>query len=56
VDPADLRAYCLNRLARTKVPDRFVVVEDMPRNVMGKVIKAALREPDPPENGRSLRG
>ena len=56
VDPADLRAYCVDRLTRTKVPDRFVVVEDMPRNAMGKVIKAALREPDPPENGRSLPG
>jgi long-chain acyl-CoA synthetase len=56
VDPADLRAYCLERLTRTKVPDRIVVVEEMPRNVMGKVVKAALREPDPPGNGRSLPG
>jgi long-chain acyl-CoA synthetase len=56
IDTAMLRDYCLARLARTKIPDRFVVVEDMPRNVMGKVIKSALREPDPPANGRSLLG
>ena len=56
LDPAALRDFCLARLSRSKVPDRFVVVDDMPRNIMGKVIKSALHEPDPPANGRSLPG
>lgn len=56
LDPAALRDFCLARLSRSKVPDRFVVVDEMPRNVMGKVVKSALREPDPPGNGRSLPG
>lgn len=49
LDPAWLREFCLARLARSKIPDRFVLVEDMPRNAMGKVIKSALREEGLPE-------
>ncbi len=32
------------RLARYKVPKRILVVEELPRNAMGKVQKNALRE------------
>lgn len=49
LDPAWLREFCLARLARSKIPDCFVLVDDMPRNAMGKVIKPALREEVPPE-------
>jgi len=37
-----LREHCLAHLARYKVPDRFVVVDALPRNAMGKVRRDAL--------------
>ncbi len=37
LDEEALRAHCLARLAKYKVPERFVVVDDLPRNSMGKV-------------------
>jgi fatty-acyl-CoA synthase len=39
----ELRAHCLERLARFKVPKTFTVVEELPRNSMGKVQKAELK-------------
>jgi long-chain acyl-CoA synthetase len=42
--PADvLRAFCAERIARYKVPDRIETVAALPRNAMGKVTKRALR-------------
>jgi acyl-CoA synthetase (AMP-forming)/AMP-acid ligase II len=35
----ELRAHCLASLARSKVPEVFLVVDDLPRNAMGKVVK-----------------
>ena len=43
VDPAALLAAC-DDLARFKRPRRVVVVDELPRNAMGKVQKAVLRE------------
>jgi long-chain acyl-CoA synthetase len=44
-DPAlVLRRHCLERLARYKVPDRFVFCGPLPRNAMGKVRRDALAE------------
>jgi acyl-CoA synthetase (AMP-forming)/AMP-acid ligase II len=44
-DPAQwLRQHCLDRLARYKVPDRFVFLRSLPRNAMGKVRRDALGE------------
>ena len=37
-----VREHCLAELARYKVPERFVVVEALPRNAMGKVVRSAL--------------
>jgi fatty-acyl-CoA synthase len=34
--------FCRDRLARYKVPERLVVVDSLPRNAMGKVVKAEL--------------
>ena len=36
----DLRAWGKERMAAYKVPSRFVVVDDLPRNALGKVVKA----------------
>ncbi len=41
-DEAAVRAHCLAELARYKVPERFVPVEEMPRNAMGKILRAEL--------------
>lgn len=43
VDPEELQAHCRSELARYKVPDRIVVVDDMPRNAMNKIVKRELR-------------
>jgi acyl-CoA synthetase (AMP-forming)/AMP-acid ligase II len=37
-------AYCRERLANYKVPRSVVLVESLPRNASGKVLKSALRE------------
>ncbi len=38
-----LRAWTRDRLAPYKVPSRLVVVDDLPRNAMGKVTKPAVK-------------
>jgi malonyl-CoA/methylmalonyl-CoA synthetase len=40
VDPAALRSWGKQRMAAYKVPSRFAVVADLPRNSLGKVVKA----------------
>ncbi len=42
LDEEALRRHCLARLARYKVPERFVVVDALPRNAMGKVVRRAV--------------
>ncbi|MFN8203192.1 MAG: AMP-binding protein [Solirubrobacteraceae bacterium] len=44
VDAAALDARCLARIARHKRPREYVVVDELPRNAAGKVLKAQLRE------------
>ncbi len=39
-----LRAFAEGRLARYKMPRRLVLVDELPRNVTGKVSREALRE------------
>ncbi len=41
-EPAALRAWCAARLAPYKVPARFVLQRELPRNSSGKVIKSQL--------------
>ena len=41
-DPADMEARCRNRMASFKVPRKFVTVEALPRNALGKVQKHLL--------------
>ncbi|MGY1739083.1 long-chain-fatty-acid--CoA ligase [Geodermatophilus sp. SYSU D00684] len=42
--PAELSAWCGERLARYKHPREYSVVSALPRNPSGKVLKTALRE------------
>ncbi|WP_406349108.1 FadD3 family acyl-CoA ligase [Streptomyces sp. NBC_00144] len=41
-DPAEVIAFCRERLANFKVPREVVVLDRFPRNAMGKVLKTAL--------------
>lgn len=42
-DPEDLRAFIADRLSRHKCPRVIELVGELPRNAMGKVVKARLR-------------
>jgi fatty-acyl-CoA synthase/long-chain acyl-CoA synthetase len=42
--PEELSAWCRERLARYKNPREYSVVEVLPRNPSGKVLKTALRQ------------
>lgn len=44
VSAEELRAFCVDKLADYKTPRRIVVVEQLPRSPMGKVMKSELRE------------
>lgn len=44
LDEASIRHALEQRLARFKLPKRIVLVDELPRNTMGKVQKSALRE------------
>ena len=44
VDEADVIEYCRQRLASFKKPESVVVVNELPRNPMGKVLKRVLKE------------
>jgi acyl-CoA synthetase (AMP-forming)/AMP-acid ligase II len=39
---ADLRAFCIPRLANHQIPKEFLLVRDLPRNTMGKVQRFRL--------------
>jgi acyl-CoA synthetase (AMP-forming)/AMP-acid ligase II len=41
---ADLKAFCRSRMAAYRVPVRFTVVESLPRNEAGKLLRARLVE------------
>jgi O-succinylbenzoate-CoA ligase len=47
--PASLKAYCKDNLAGYKVPQLYELVDSLPRNPSGKLLKAELRAryPDP---------
>ena len=45
LDEADLIAFCRQRLAGYKTPKSVDVVETLPRNSTGKVLKRLLRQP-----------
>ncbi len=43
VTPEELREFVAERLADYKVPRRIDIVDELPRNATGKVLKAELR-------------
>ena len=44
VSARDLDAYCLNEIARFKRPKRYELVDSLPKNNYGKVLKTELRQ------------
>ncbi|MFK5920615.1 MAG: acyl-CoA synthetase [Verrucomicrobiota bacterium] len=40
----ELRKWCRDRMSTYKIPKRLILLESLPRNVMGKVTKPSLRE------------
>jgi len=42
LDLDEVRSFLLANLARYKVPERIAVVEDLPRNAMGKIVRTEL--------------
>ena len=53
LDRATVVAHCVERLAKFKVPNDITIVEALPRNATGKVLKRELRtqfvDPDAPK-------
>jgi fatty-acyl-CoA synthase len=47
VVPADLRAFCRDRLAHFKVPHSFTAVTELPKTATGKIQKFILRKGRP---------
>ena len=43
IDIAMLRDWCKGRMSAYKIPQRLLVVNELPRNAMGKVTKSAVR-------------
>ena len=41
--PADLDRHCLLQMARFKRPKRYILVDELPKNNYGKVLKTELR-------------
>ena len=44
IDSEHLRAYAHERLTGYKVPRRVVVVEDLPRSQIGKILRRIVRD------------
>jgi acyl-CoA synthetase (AMP-forming)/AMP-acid ligase II len=43
-DPAEIIAWCRDEMANYKVPRYVEIVDDLPQNAAGKVLKFELRE------------
>lgn len=59
IDLAAVREWCARRLPRYQLPRRLVVLPDLPRSQVGKVLRRVVRElvvavPKPAEPGTSL--
>lgn len=44
IDESALREYCRGRLAAYKVPRRIVPVDELPKSILGKVLRKKVRE------------
>jgi len=44
VDEHALREHCYARVTRYKVPRKIVAVDDLPRSMLGKILRRKVRE------------
>jgi long-chain acyl-CoA synthetase len=44
LDPAALKAYLKTQLAGFKVPKEYILVDDLPKNPAGKILKREIRK------------
>ncbi|MGK7379521.1 fatty acid--CoA ligase family protein [Planococcus sp. 1R117A] len=44
VTTEDLHTYCVEHLAKYKVPRHFEILEDLPKNTTGKILRRSLKE------------
>ncbi|WP_373183869.1 AMP-binding protein [Halomonas campaniensis] len=44
LDPAELDQHCLAHMARFKRPKRYRILESLPKNAYGKIVKTELRQ------------
>ena len=44
LDPADLEAHCKKNLAAYKVPTEFILVDELPKTAVGKILRRTVRE------------
>jgi fatty-acyl-CoA synthase len=51
VEPEDVLSWLRERLARYKIPKRVIVIEQMPRNATGKILKRLLLQSEHPSRG-----
>ena len=51
IDPAEIIAFCEERLAHFKAPREVLIVAELPRNAAGKVLKHVLRAQADPAGG-----
>jgi long-chain acyl-CoA synthetase len=54
-DAAALRDYCRTHLADYKVPRRIVQMDELPRSLVGKVLRREVRERMAGEGSKSAR-
>jgi crotonobetaine/carnitine-CoA ligase len=47
IDPAELRTWCVDRMAHFMLPRYVEVLDELPRNSLGKVLKRELRDSGP---------
>jgi acyl-CoA synthetase (AMP-forming)/AMP-acid ligase II len=50
----DLLVFCRDKIAGYKIPRQLKIVDALPRNASGKILKTALREPYWADKGRSI--
>lgn len=44
LDAADVESFCDGKLARYKIPREVAIIDELPRNAAGKILKTSLRE------------
>ena len=52
----ELQQWCIGKMAENKIPKRLDMVEDLPRNATGKVLRRMIREPYWKQEERMIKG